>query len=290
MGQGKPSKVAEQTLYQGKKVKRRVEDEKLNVLEQRLPATTSSVPSRSSASATISQFTRRNLERTEPEDKKLSVVTDAAKIHASTTSESLPPLSGGVASALGEDKELSNASQEEPVHTVKSTVEPPISPTTSQIAALISRPGTGTAKLQREDKAVVTTTQEDSKEPILPPIQPKVMPPLTSATSEPLPLSMASAGTAKPQGKGKELETVQEDPVEPEQPPTKPRAKDESSSNSHARRTSRKKKHRQTRHKSRYGEWEPGCCTYIQAVCASRVMVCIKPSSTRLHEHVFFHF
>ena len=82
---------------------------------------------------------------------------------------------------------------------------------------------------------------------------------LYSATSESLPVSMASAGTAKPQGEGKELETTQEDPVEPEQPPIKPRAKDESSSNSYARRTSRKKKHRPTRHNSHHGEWKPGC-------------------------------
>ena len=264
MGQGKPSKVAEQTLYQGKKVKRRVEDENLNVPEQRFPATTASALSRSSASATISQ-THRNLEQTEPEDKKLSVVTDAAKIPASTTSESLPLSGGGVASALGEgNRGLSSASwQEEPVHAVES----PMSPTTSQTALLIStcRPGTGTAKLQREDKAAVTTTQEDSKERILilPPIQPRLMLPLTSATSEPLSLSTASAGTAKPQGEGKEIETTQEDPVEPgpEQPPIKPKAKDESSasSHSHARKTSRRKKHRQTRHKSRHGEWKPVC-------------------------------
>ena len=243
-------------------MKRRVEDENLNVLEQRLPATTASALSRSSASATISQ-THRNLEQTEPEDKKLSVVTDAAKIPASTTSESLPLSGGGVASALGEgNRGLSSASwQEEPVHAVES----PMSPTTSQTALLIStcRPGTGTAKLQREDKAAVTTTQEDSKERILPPIQPRLMLPLTSATSEPLSLSTASAGTAKPQGEGKEIETTQEDPVEPgpEQPPIKPKAKDESSasSNSHARKTSRRKKHRQTRHKSRHGEWKPVC-------------------------------
>ena len=69
---------------------------------------------------------------------------------------------------------------------------------------------------------------------------------------------MASAGTAKPQGKGKELETTQEDPVEPEQPRIKPRAKDESSLS--AKRTSRKKNHRR-RHKSRYGELEAGCYT-----------------------------
>ena len=261
MGQGKPSKVEEQTLYQRKKVKRRVEDENLNVIEQRLPARTSS------ANATISQ-THRNLERTEPEDKKLSVVTDATKIPASTTSESPPPLSGGVAVVLGEDKEL-NASREEPV-------EPLMSLTTSQFAVLISRPSVGTTELLREDKAADTTTQEDSKEPILPPIQPRVMLSFSSATSEPLPLSMASAGTAKPQSKGQELEITQEDPVEPEQPPVKPRAKDESSSNSHARRTSRKKKHR-PRHKSRHGECMGAWLLYIQAVCASTVMVCTKP-------------
>ena len=79
-----------------------------------------------------------------------------------------------------------------------------------------------------------------------------------------MPVSMASDRTAKPQGKGKELE--QEDPVAPEQPPIKPRAKDESSSNSHARRTSRKKKHGQTRHKSHYGECMGAWLLYIQAV------------------------
>ena len=97
---------------------------------------------------------------------------------------------------------------------------------------------------------------------------------------------MASAGTAKPQGKGKELKTTQEDTVEPEQPPIKPRAKDESSSlstDSHARRTSRKKKHGQTRRKSRHGEWAPGCYTYWLYSLRGTVK-----ASIRLHEVHFW--
>ena len=99
---------------------------------------------------------------------------------------------------------------------------------------------------------------------------------------------MASAGTAKPQGEGKELETTQEDPVEPEQPPIIPRAKDERSSNSHARRTSRKKKHRQARHKSRHGEWEPSCYTYrLYSLRASKVVLNLSKATRSC---LFFHF
>ena len=81
-----------------------------------------------------------------------------------------------------------------------------------------------------------------------------VKPSTSHTTSDSLPLH-----GIKHQGEGKELEKIQEDPVERETSQIKPPSanlQNEKNSNSHVTTTSRKKKHRPTRHKSRYGEWE----------------------------------